>query len=283
VLSNTRSERVRAARRLAGRSARRRAGQFLVEGPQAVREAVAAHSGPGRPGAVRELFVTPDGAARHPQILERAQAAGVPVRSCTDEVLAELADTSTPQGMVAVCDLVGVPLAEALSHRPRIVAVLAHVRDPGNAGTVVRAADAAGAGAVVLTDASVDVHNPKCVRATAGSLFHLDVIPGVPLVEAVTALRGDGFAVLAADGAGRTDLDELADRAASGAGVLAGHVAWVFGNEAWGLPAGDRELADDVVRVPIHGRAESLNLATAAAVCLYATARAQRRVPGRPA
>jgi TrmH family RNA methyltransferase len=283
LLSSPRSERVRSARRLAGRSARRRAGQFLVEGPQAVREAVAAHAGPGRPGAVRELFVTPDGAARHPQILQRAQAAGVPVRSCTDEVLAEVADTQTPQGMVAVCDLVDVPLAVALSHRPRIVAVLAHVRDPGNAGTVVRAADAAGAGAVVLTDASVDVHNPKCVRATAGSLFHLDVVPGVPLVDAVSALRGGGFAVLAADGAGRTDLDELADRAASGAGPLAGPVAWVFGNEAWGLPAGDRALADDVVRVPIHGRAESLNLATAAAVCLYATARAQRRVPGRPA
>ncbi|MFZ5870207.1 MAG: TrmH family RNA methyltransferase [Actinomycetota bacterium] len=275
VLSNPRSERVRAARRLAGRSARQRAGAFLAEGPQAVREAVAGHA-PSRPGAVRELFVTPDGAARHPQIVAAAQEAGVPVRRCTEEVLADLADTQAPQGLVAVCDLVGVPLATALDPAPRLVAVLAHVRDPGNAGTVLRSADAAGADAVVITDSSVDVHNPKAVRATAGSLFHLDVVSGVPLADAVTALREAGCAVLAADGAGDVDLDDLADAAETGAGPLTGPVAWVFGNEAWGLAEDDRALADAVVRVPVHGRAESLNLATAAAVCLYATARAHR-------
>lgn len=277
VLSNPRSERIRAARRLAGRSARVRAGAFLVEGPQAVREAVAGHTGRGRPGAVRDLFATSDGVTRHPRILEQASDKGIVVRHCTDEVLAELAETRTPQGLVAVCDLVGVPLQAALRHPPRLVAMLASVRDPGNAGTVIRAADAAGAGAVVLTDASVDVHNPKCVRATAGSLFHVDVAAGVPLPEAVTALRAAGLTVLAADGAGDTDLDDLADLAASGTGPLTGPVAWVFGNEAWGLPVADRALADDVVRVPIHGRAESLNLATAAAVCLYASARAHRQ------
>jgi TrmH family RNA methyltransferase len=171
--------------------------------------------------------------------------------------------------------------------------VLSQVRDPGNAGTVIRAADAAGADAVVLTDASVDVHNPKAVRATAGSLFHLPVVTGVPLVEAVAALRAAGLWVLAADGAGPIDLDDLSDdahaalapasevldgelRAESLPAGLAGPVGWVFGNEAWGLPDADRALADAVVRVPVHGRAESLNLATAATVCLYATARAQR-------
>jgi TrmH family RNA methyltransferase len=169
-----------------------------------------------------------------------------------------------------------------LAGRPRLVAVLAHVRDPGNAGTVLRAADAAGADAVVLTDASVDVHNPKCVRSTAGSLFHLPVVTGVPLAEAVGALRAAGLTVYAADGAGDVDLDDLLDRAqdarrAGGPATgLAGPVAWVFGNEAWGLPAADRALADAVVRVPVHGRAESLNLATAATVCLYAAARAHR-------
>lgn len=275
VLASPRSERVRAARRLAGRSARSRAGAFLVEGPQAVREAVAGHA-PGRPGAVRELFVTADGEARHPGIVAAAGAAGVPVRRCTDQVLAELADTRTPQGLVAVCDLVDVPLATAVEPPPRLAAVLVHVRDPGNAGTVLRAADAAGADAVVLTDSSVDVHNPKAVRATAGSLFHLDVVSGVPVADAVAALRDAGCAVLAADGAGDVDLDDLADAAEAGTGPLTGPVAWLFGNEAWGLTAADRALADAVVRVPVHGRAESLNLATAAAVCLYATARAHR-------
>ena len=91
------------------------------------------------------------------------------------------------------------------------------------------------------------------------------------------ALRAAGLAVLAADGGGEVDLDDLLDRAESGRGPLVDGVAWVFGNEAWGLSADDRALADAVVRVPVHGRAESLNLATAATVCLYATARSQRR------
>ncbi|WP_461022771.1 TrmH family RNA methyltransferase [Thalassiella azotivora] len=276
-LVNPRSDRVRSVRRLTGRAGRSRQGLFLAEGPQAVREAVPA-------GAVRDLYVTDAGGSRHPDLVDAARAADVPVRWCTDDVLAAMCDTVTPQGLLAVCRPVDVPLATALERGPRLVALLAHVRDPGNAGTVLRAADAAGADAVVLTDASVDVYNPKCVRATAGSLFHVDVVTGVPLDQAVAALRETGTAVLAADGAGRTDLDDLQDAAERGAGPLTGPVAWVLGNEAWGLPEADRALADDVVRVPVHGRAESLNLATAATVCLYATARAQRRsrAPHRP-
>jgi RNA methyltransferase, TrmH family len=289
LLSNPRSDRVKAVARLSGRSARLRAGRFVVEGPQAVREAVAhtaetaatdETAGP-RPGRARELYATVEAVQRYPEIVEAAQSAGIAVRRITDEVLAAmLADggTSSPQGLVAVCELIAVELAPVLHRRPTLIAVLSQVRDPGNAGTVIRAADAAGADAVVLTDASVDVHNPKAVRATAGSLFHLPVITGIPLAEALTALRGAGLRVLAADGAGETDLDRLSDAAETDpAAALAGPVAWVFGNEAWGLPAADRELADAVVRVPVHGRAESLNLATAATVCLYATARAQRR------
>ncbi len=255
--------------RLSGRPARRRAGLFLAEGPQAVREAVPA-------GAVRDLYATDDAIARHHEIVAAAQAAGVAVRRCTEEVLAAMADTVTPQGLLAVCALTDRPLADALAPAPRLVAVLAHVRDPGNAGTVLRAADAAGAGAVVLTDASVDPFNPKCVRSTAGSLFHLDVVTGPTLAETVEALHAAGLTVLAADGAGTDDLDDLQDLAQDGRGPLVGPVAWVFGNEAWGLPEADRALADHVVRVPVHGRAESLNLATAATVCLYATARAHR-------
>ena len=192
-----------------------------------------------------------------------------------------MSDTVTPQGLLAVCALVDVPLAAVVAARPSLVAVLAHVRDPGNAGTVVRAADAAGAGGVVLTDASVDVHNPKCVRASAGSIFHLPVATGVPLAPAVRALRGAGLTVLAADVAGTADLDDLQDAAGRGEGPLAGPVAWVFGNEAWGLPDDALAAADAVVRVPVYGRAESLNLATAATVCLYASARAHRRPPMR--
>jgi TrmH family RNA methyltransferase len=271
-LTSPRAPRVAAARRLAKRAFRAQDRKFLAEGPQAVREALAVE--PGTPGAALEVFVTAEAAARHADLVDTAEAAGLPVHRASGEVMATIAQTVTPQGIVAVCSLLDRDLDDVLATRPRLVAVLAHVRDPGNAGTVIRAADAAGAEAVVLTDASVDVYNGKCVRATAGSLFHVPVVTGVPLARAVDALRAAGLAVLAADGAGASDLDAVLD-----AGRLAAATAWVFGNEAWGLPPEDRALADDVVRVPIHGSAESLNLATAAAVCLYASARAQR-APG---
>ncbi|MCC2316214.1 TrmH family RNA methyltransferase [Cellulomonas xiejunii] len=272
LLTNPRADRVKAVRALAGRSVRRRSGTFLVEGPQAVREAVA----PGGP-RVHDVFVTPDAEVRYPEIVDAALVAGARVRTGTPEVL----DAMSPdaQGVVAVVDLVQAVLAPVLAARPRLVAVLAHVRDPGNAGTVLRAADAAGADAVVLTASSVDVHNPKCVRATAGSLFHLPVVTGPELGEAVTALRTAGLQVLAAAGTGSHDLDDLLDVAgAAPAGVpdLTAPTAWVFGNEAWGLRDEDLALADAAVRVPLRGGAESLNLATAAAVCLYASGRAQR-------
>jgi TrmH family RNA methyltransferase len=277
LLSNPGSDRVRAVRRLSGRSARRREARFVAEGPQSVTEAVTAHLDAvraGRPPVVLALYATADAAQRYALVLDRAAEAGSVVRLATPDVVAAMGDTVTSQGVVAVCAFVDVQLDRLVAASPRLVAVLAHVRDPGNAGTVLRAADAAGAGGVVLTDASVDVFNPKCVRASAGSLFHLPVATGVPLAATVEALRGAGLVVLAADVAGTADLDDLQDLAERGAGPLAGPVAWVFGNEAWGLPDDALAAADAVVRVPVYGRAESLNLATAATVCLYASARA---------
>lgn len=263
-LTSIRSPRVKAARRLAKRAFRERDRAFLAEGPQAVREAVALG------GVVTEMFVTAEARARHAEIVEQAIRAGVPVLSVSGEVMAELAQTVTPQGLLAVCRFVHVPLAEAVGPGARLVAVMAHVRDPGNAGTVLRTADAAGADAVVFTDASVDPYNGKCVRAGAGSLFHLPVAIGVNVHDAVAHMRAAGLRVLAADGAGTTMLNDV---------DLSHPTAWIFGNEAWGLPDEVLALADEVVRVPIYGRAESLNLATAAAVCLYASAQALRASP----
>ncbi|MUL42780.1 RNA methyltransferase [Streptomonospora sp. PA3] len=260
---SARSPRIKGARRLAKRAFRRRERRFLAEGPQAVREALAA------PGRVHELFTTAEAAQRHADLVEAAHDSGAAVHRVTLEVMAELAQTVTPQGLLAVCGFVDVPLSGI--GPARLVAVLSHVRDPGNAGTVVRTADAAGADAVVFTDASVDPYNGKCVRASAGSLFHLPVVVGVPVGEAVSHLRGLGARVFAADGGGDRDLHAAAD-----AGELDGAVGWVFGNEAWGLPEEIRALTDGAVAVPIYGAAESLNLATAAAVCLYTTAREQR-------
>ena len=268
-LTNPRAERVRSVRALAGRSARLRHAQFLVEGPQAVREAVRF-----APDQVRDLYLTDESAERYAEMVADARTAGRRVHLGSAQVL----DAMSPdaQQVLAVLDLRPAVLGTVLAATPRLVAVLAHVRDPGNAGTVIRAADAAGADAVVLTTESVDLYNPKVVRATAGSLFHLPVVAGVELSAAVEALRGAGLSVLAADGSGEHDLDHLQDQAGSGHPDLAAPTAWVFGNEAWGLTAEDRTLADAVVRVPIRGHAESLNLAAAAVLCLYASARAQR-------
>ncbi|MEV0264087.1 RNA methyltransferase [Streptomyces sp. NPDC050617] len=272
-LISPRSPRVAAARRLARRNFRGKERRFIAEGPQAVREAVA-HRGDGEP-TLTELFATPDAAERYAAIVEAAHAAGARVHTADAETLADISQTVTPQGIVGVCRFLDSPFEEILAARPQLVAVLANVRDPGNAGTVLRCADAAGADAVVLTDASVDLYNPKSVRASVGSLFHLPVAVGVPVERAVRGLADAGVRVLAADGAGERDLDGELD-----GGAMGGPTAWIFGNEAWGLPEETRALADEVVRVPIHGRAESLNLATAAAVCLYASARAQRASGG---
>ena len=209
--------------------------------------------------------------SRHAGLAAQASRQGATVHAVSGEVMAELAQTITPQGVLAVCRFVDVPLSALTAASPRLVAILANVRDPGNAGTVLRTADAAGADGVVFSDASVDPYNSKCVRASAGSIFHLDLVQGGPVAEVVAGLRAAELRVLAADGSSGKSLDQVAPR-----GVLSGPTAWLFGNEAWGLPADLLALADETVAVPIYGRAESLNLAAAAAVCLYASARAQR-------
>lgn len=240
---------------------------FLVEGPQAVREALA------QPGLVSELFVSRVTVERHRALVDTADAAGLGTSVLSDRELAVLADTVTPQGVVAVCRTVDVSLAEAVTPQARLVVICAKVRDPGNAGAVIRCADAFGADAVVLSEGSVDAYNTKSVRASAGSLFHLPLVLGADLVETLDACRVAGLQVLAADGAGDVDLAEL-----GAAGQLSRPTAWLLGNEAWGLPTEHAARADLVVRIPIYGAAESLNLGTAAAVCLYATASAQHLV-----
>lgn len=258
-----RTPRIAAARGLLRRRDRERTGRFLVEGAQAVREALSC-------GSVLELFATERAAARHPELLEMP---GARISLITERAAAGLSGTATPQGIVAVCAALGRPAADATGGT-QLVAVLAGVADPGNAGTVIRVADAAGAGAVLFTGDTVDPHNGKCVRASTGSLFHLALgVEPDPLL-ALAACRRAGLQVLAADAGTGQDLDDVLD-----AGILVTPTAWLFGNEAHGL---DRQLltaADHTVAVPLYGRAESLNLATAAAICLYASARAHRRPP----
>lgn len=234
-----------------------------MEGAQAVREAIT-------DATVLELFVTERAAQRHPDLVE---ACGAPVSLITERAAAGLSETVAPQGIVAVCAALGRPVAAAL-RATRLAVVLAGVSDPGNAGTVIRVADAAGAGAVVFAGETVDPHNGKCVRASTGSIFHITLGMEPDPRRAVTSCREAGLQVLAADAGAGHDLDDLVD-----AGVLAAPTAWLFGSEAHGVDRDLLAVADRAVAIPLYGRAESLNLATAAAVCLYASARAHRRQP----
>ena len=254
-----RSARVVAARKLTRRAGRDAAGLFLAEGRQAVVEALA------DPTGVREVFATEAAAEAHRDMLAGSP---VPVRVVTDKAAATLSETVTPQGLVAVCALRDVPADVLVGAPPRLTVALAELADPGNAGTVLRTADACGAGAVVFGAGSADPYGGKAVRASAGSLFHVDVVRGAPLEELLPRLQAAGVTVLAADGGGGTTLPEVTER-------LTGPVLWLFGNEARGVPADLAALADARVRIPMRGRAESLNLAAAAAICLYATQLAQ--------
>ncbi|MGW6279366.1 TrmH family RNA methyltransferase [Kribbella sp. NPDC055071] len=261
-LLTAQSVRIKQARRLATRAFRRKAGRFLVEGPQAVREALEHRE------LVVEVYAEPAVAERHRDLHDLAATAGVPWLEVDRAAIEALSETVTSQGVVAVCTLVTVPF------RPtgRLIAAGVQVRDPGNVGTLIRTADAAGADAVVLSSESVDPHNPKAVRASVGSIFHVPISTDVDIHEAAPIWREHGLQILAADGYGATDLDTCIDN-----GTLAQPTVWLFGNEAHGLPDDINAIVDHSVKVPIYGRAESLNLATAAAICLYASAREQRR------
>jgi TrmH family RNA methyltransferase len=179
-----------------------------------------------------------------------------------------MADTVTPQGFVAVARQNPTALKDIFANEPKLVVVCEEVRDPGNLGTIIRAADAAGADAVVLTGRTVDPFNPKVVRSTTGSLFHVPFAVDADLADVIGRARGAGVQVFAADVKG--------DDVLSARGALANPTAWVFGNEARGLADESLALVDRALKLPIYGHAESLNLATAASVCLYETAFAQR-------
>lgn len=264
ILSNVKATRVKRAAALLRKKERVAQGRFVVEGPQAVRELLA-----HRPELADVVYATTGYESWQDEIDELSYDRGVPLERVTDAVLAAMCETVHPQGVVAVARTWETPLETAFSGA-KLVAVMHEVRDPGNAGAVLRAADAAGADAVVFAGESIDPFHPKVVRSTTGSLFHLPVAVAASLDEVIEAAQAAGVTPLAADVRGGDLLEARAE------GVLAAPVAWVFGNEARGLTEQDRELIGRAVKLPIYGAAESLNLATAASVLLYETAFAQR-------
>lgn len=265
VLENPRSPRVKNVTALAARPRRVETGLFLLEGPQAVGEAIT-----WRPELIEELFATPTSLLKHPELTSAAAGAGIDIELATEDVIAKMADTVSPQGVVAVARQFPVSLRDLLANAPQLILICEEVRDPGNLGTLIRAADAAGADGVILTGRTVDPYNPKVVRATTGSIFHLPLSVGTELAAAMDQVRAAGLRVVAADIKGADVLT------ARNEGRLGEPTAWLFGNEAHGLTDEVLSAVDETLRVPLYGRAESLNLAIAASVCLYESAFAQR-------
>lgn len=265
MIESVRNQRVRDVRKLAQKSERTERGLFVLEGPQAVREGLMY-----RPDLIEELYVTPTAFERHQDVARLAEDNGIEAVFATEEVVDAMSDTRTPQGVVAVARQFPAAIKRLFDDSPKLVAILEEVRDPGNLGTIIRVADSAGADAIILTGRTVDLYNPKVVRATTGSIFHIPIAVDADFADATSRARMAGMRVVAAD-VGGSDL-----LAARHRGELAEPTAWVFGNEARGLEPELVAQCDDSLVVPIYGQAESMNLATAASVCLYESAFAQR-------
>lgn len=262
-MTNPGADRVRKIHALTTASGRRRQGAFIVEGPQAVRE-VLTHA----PALVVDVYLSVLASQRHPEIIDAATTNRTYLHLCSPDVVEAM--SADAQGVVAVVT------SPDRAHRgfeaqgaggARFYAGLIEARDPGNAGAIIRAADAAGAAGVIMSSGSVSVENPKVIRSTAGSLFHLPVTAGVSWDELIEQAKGEGVQVLATTSHGSVSLPELGDQI-----DLAKPTLWLFGNEAHGLPSDVISQADLTVSIPIYGHAESLNLAMAATLCLYASA-----------
>lgn len=266
LLDNPRSERVRKVAALTGRSARARFRLMAVEGPQAVRELVAF-----RGATVRDVYITEAAADAHPDIVSAARAVTRWVHPATEDVVHAMSPDA--QGVLAVADFGAVEVPERGDVVPAggFAAVLARVQDPGNVGTLIRTADAMGASCVVVTTGSAEVTSPKVVRSSAGSVFHLPVLSGIGLGEAVDVIHGAGAQVLGTSGgSGSLDLTALIEQRGGGAVLGAPH-AWVLGNEARGMSTEEMAMCDHLVKVPLHGHAESLNVSQAGAMCMFAS------------
>jgi len=250
-----RSARVVAAVKLHRQITRRRSQLILVEGANLVEAA-------SRRGLVREIFVTEAAEQRYAALLAGQAATVHPV---TERAAKALSDTVTPAGLVAICELPSTGLEEVLAGAPRLVAVGVEIGEPGNAGTLIRIADAMGAAAVIFAGHSVDPYNGKCLRASAGSAFAVPVVVAPDAGAAVAALHAAGLQILATTVDGEVSLDDA---------ELATPTAWLFGAEAHGLSPELAAQADTRVTIPMAGEAQSLNVAAAAAICLYQSSRA---------
>lgn len=243
---------VKAAAELKQKKYRQQRGEFLAEGLRTVEEAVAFK-------AAQQIFYTATEDERTLQLLEQAASMQLKLTCVSEAVMKKIADTETPQGIIAVCRMQEQPLEQLLASG-KLLLVLDRVGDPGNIGTMLRTADAAGVGGIILLKGTADIYAPKTVRSSMGSLFHVPVLSGVAEQEFIDNAKKVGYQLLvtALDGA-----DNLyqAD--------LKGRLAFVMGNEAGGVSASLLQQADKRVFIPMRGKAESLNVAIAAGIVMF--------------
>ena len=228
---------------------RKAAGQFVAEGLQCAREALTSNSGP----KIETLYVTNNGRSK---IEELADLSSFNLVDVSDEVMKEMSETMTPQGILAVCSIPQVSLNSLQLNGSRRFIYLSEVQDPGNAGTILRSADAFAMDAVITSPGSVDMYSPKVVRSTAGSLWHIPVFQSLT-IEAVLASGINAFSLGAK---GSKSLSQY---------QMSGDVLAVFGNEARGLSTGQKVDSIEIVSIPMPGNAESLNLSAAASSVMY--------------
>ena len=266
ILDNPRADRVKKVAALAGRSARSKQGKILVEGPQAVRELVRCRS-----SFVEDVYYTAQAAQTHPDVIDEAERLCRWVHEVSDEVAQAISRDS--QGICAVARTEAIESVLPEIRSGDTLVVIAQGRDPGNVGTIIRTADAMGARAIVSVKGSVDSSSPKVIRSSAGSVFHLPIVPAASFGEACQTLRGMNAGILGTSGAqGAYSLTSLMSYAAwERRGWLAQTHAWVFGNEAQGMSDDEMAACDALVMIPMSGQAESLNVASAAAMCLFAS------------
>ena len=232
---------------------------FVAEGLQSVREALVPKMGEGL--KVKQLFLTPDGLEKISAEFELTKLNQIEIFEVSNQVMDAMADAESPQGILALCSTKSLKITDLWEMKPKKIAFFWQIQDPGNAGTVIRTADACGFDAIVFSDNSVDIFNPKTVRATVGSLWHIPVITDVEISDFINEAEENGFKSLALMGQGKSIISKDFISTCGEKSI------WIFGNEARGLPNLPNSV--ETVRIPMKGHAESLNVASAAAIVMH--------------
>lgn len=249
-------ERVKALLSSRGKKIRREESIFIADGIQSLRSAISPKisSAP----IIQKLYLTPRGEEKIREELGDNLVDAQELIPVTDSVMAAMADTESPQGILALCKYRPLSFDDFLASKPQRIAFFWQIQDPGNAGTAIRTADACGFDGVLFSEGSVDIYSPKVVRSTAGSLWHVPVLEGLPLATVAELQASSDFRIYAFDGKGERNLLDLHPN---------GPLIAMFGNEARGLPTLPENI--EQVKIPMKGEAESLNVASAAAIALF--------------